>query len=723
MSHAASRLGVLGLVLALSACADDAAKNDNPARKADPAAPSSARLTRFDSCDALRTRVADAWTEQAVGWWYGGYYRGYPEAEAGADSSDSAGGGSGPSDYSETNVQVEGVDEPDLVKTDGNYLYVVDQITGALDIVKSWPAADTAVVAQLELDGYPSSMFLDGDTLVVFSYVYDAYTGGSPDTEWDYGYAQRISLIDVSDRTAPVVTREIDVEGYMAAGRKIDSNIYVVLDGWMNTPEALWNLVADESLGLPTMDWEADEATQEALREEARAILAPAVATIVAGMSEDDLLPTVWDHAPGEYGVAQRLMDCTDLYAPDALAQLGTLSILHLDLAETTPTLSATGILASGWQVYASQQNLYVAQTSWSWWWGWGDTTVNSQIHKFSLAGAETAYEASGAVDGWLLSQFSMDEREGKLRVATTDFSGWGGGAMEGDVATSDGGTSSGSAESGGSTGSEPAPRPATPKDEPTDPANNVFVLEQADADLNVIGALRGIAPTEQLYAVRFLGETGYVVTFRQTDPLFVVDLSDPTAPSIAGELHVPGYSSYLHPIAGGYLLAVGMDGTEDGTVTGFAVSLFDVRDPANPTRVDQLTIESDDWSWSEALWDHHAFTYYNGVLSVPIYTYDYDDATGAWDGFSGLLVVDVDTSAGLSEIGRVDHADMVADSECPWYGEGYGRSCPDDYWYAGMRRSVVIEDDLYSISDYGVKVTAQRDPADEIAQALFRPL
>lgn len=250
-----------------------------------------------------------------------------------------------------------------------------------------------------------------------------------------------------------------------------------------------------------------------------------------------------------------------------------------------------------------------------------------------------------------------------------------------------------------------------------------MFVLEQADADLNVIGELRGIAPTEQIYAVRFLGETGYVVTFRQTDPLFVVDLSDPTAPSIAGELHVPGYSSYLHPIAGGYLLAVGMDGTEDGTVTGFAVSLFDVRDPANPTRVDQLTIESDDWSWSEALWDHHAFTYYNGVLSVPIYTYDYDDATGAWDGFSGLLVVDVDTDAGLSEIGRVDHADMVADSECPWYGEGYGRSCPDDYWYAGMRRSVVIEDELYSISDYGVKVTAQRDPADEIAQALFRPL
>jgi len=713
-------LGALGVALFLSGCAEDP-KGSVSVTRPDPSA-TSARLRRFDSCDALRSRVADAWTEQVLQWRYG-YSYGAPEAGgsdgAAGDASGSGGGGeaSGPSDWSETNNQVEGVDEADMVKTDGDYIYVLQQATSQLSIVDSFPAEDSSLVGQLDLEGYPQSMFLQGDTLVVFSMVYDPYTRGIADTDWTYGYAQRISVIDVSDRSSPEVVREIDVEGWMSAARKIGDDAYLVVDGYVNSPEGLWALVDDSSLGLPEADWSASEERQQEIREEARALLAPAVAALVADIPEDQLLPRMWDHLPGETGTAEPLLGCSDFYAPESLSQLGTLSVIHLDVgAAATSEVSATGVFASGWTVYASADHLYAAQQSWSWWWGWGEDPLESHIHRFALEGAATTYEGSGAVEGWLLNQFSMDEHEGYLRVATTDMNSWGWGG----VADSGGAASGGDA---GTSSEDPAPPPTSTEEEPAEPANNVFVMELQGDTLATVGEVRGIGPNEQIYAVRFLGDEGYVVTFRQTDPLFVLDLSSPTNPQVVGELHVNGYSSYLHPLDGGYLLAVGMDGTSDGTITGFAVSLFDVRDPTNPTRVNQLTVASDNWSWSESLWDHHAFTFHDGVLSVPIYTYDYDETSGAWGGFSGMLVAGVDTEAGVSELGRVDHADLVRDSLCLWDEEEWGYDpCASDYWYSAMRRSVVIDGNLYSISDYGLKVTDQDAPSTELARVLFRP-
>ena len=140
-------------------------------------------------------------------------------------------------------------------------------------------------------------------------------------------------------------------------------------------------------------------------------------------------------------------------------------------------------------------------------------------------------------------------------------------------------------------------------------------------------------------------------------------------------------------------------------------------------------SVSSDDWSWSESLWDHHAFTFHNGVLTVPLYTYDWDDGDETWTGFSGLWVIAVDPGgAGLTELGRVDHADLVAQSECVYYYDWYGDTeytepCPDDYWYAGVRRGVIMEDKLYSLSDYGVKVSELWEPDTTVATALFHPL
>jgi uncharacterized secreted protein with C-terminal beta-propeller domain len=769
MMRLLSPLGVIGLSLWLGGCrAEPPAKGDDPAPKGDPAAPSSARLRRFESCDDLKQRVTDAWVEEIVRSRYsawGWYDVAAGAAEDGASSEGSGSGGdrSGPSDYSETNTQVEGVDEPDMVKTDGNYLYVLQQNTGELTIVKSWPVAEAAIESTLQLEGWVSSMFLEGDTLVVFSQVYDP--------SWRFGAAQRISIVDVSDRSAPAVVREIDLEGYMTAGRRIGSDVYMVLDSWMSYPTEVWQLAQDESLGLPAANWEGTEEEQEAIRAEARALLAEPVRALVDSMDESELLPQVWDHLPGEEVEGAPLLACEDLYAPEALTQLGTLSVVHLDLAaEPTEPVSASGVYASGWTVYASQESLYVAQTSWSWWWGWGgQDDLQTHIHRFELAGSDTVYTGSGAVEGWILNQFAMDDDGSNLRVATTDWNSWGGavGAAEGDVVTSGEATEAAPPAEGDETTSDTDED--TAETDAAQPGNNVWILDTEGETLDVVGSVRGIAPGEQIYAVRFLGDTGYVVTFRQTDPLFTLDLSDAANPQVVGELHVPGYSSYLHPVEGGYLLAVGMDGEEDGTINGFAVSLFDVRDPANPTRVEQLAVQSDSWSWSESLWDHHAFTFHNDVLSVPLYTYDYDELTGAWDGFSGMLVVSVDTTDGLEELGRVDHSDMVAVSECPW-DDGYvdegtttetsdpaedssgstgssdgsadsgGAStpgsegsaddparepgaCPDSSWYAPMRRSVVIEDYLYSISDYGVKISEHAAPANQVGTLLFRPL
>jgi hypothetical protein len=196
----------------------------------------------------------------------------------------------------------------------------------------------------------------------------------------------------------------------------------------------------------------------------------------------------------------------------------------------------------------------------------------------------------------------------------------------------------------------------------------------------------------------------------------------------VIGELEIPGFSSYIHPVDDGHLLTVGMAGTDTGEVTGFAVKLFDITDPTAPVLQSEALLESDDWSWSESLWDHHAFTFHNGVLAVPVYTYDYDGTD--WTGFSGLWALGVDTSLGLSELGRVGHADLVATSDCLYDEERYGYGsedsgapCAGDWWYAWMRRSVVMEDKLFSISDYGVKVSELYAPETTVASVMFWPV
>jgi uncharacterized secreted protein with C-terminal beta-propeller domain len=586
---------------------------------------------------------------------------------------DGTGASERPNDYTTTNVQEKGVDEVDIVKTDGEYLYVADNDLFA--VVQSWPPERSALTASLRLEGWAHGLFLHRRLAVVFSNYYDD-SGFAPEGPLmpEYWSGTRIELIDLSDRTLPRVVRTVDVEGAFVDARLIDGHVYAVISSSMQIPGAAWELLDRDDLGLPEVDWEATDEEREAAAEEARKILRPWVEDIVSKTGLEGLVPLVRDWTPAKPDTPTvPLLDCGNLYRPAQESEYSVLSLLHFDLDATNPTanqLDAVGLLANGFTVYASKRSLYVAQSSRWWWWGWGDMDMTTSIHKFELAPGEAVpmrYRASGEVAGWLLNQFSMGEHEGYLRVATTDFDWWWG--------TTD------SEEEAGS---------------------RVAVLEDdGRGRLTVTGEVSGIAPGEQIYACRFMGDKGYLVTFVQVDPLFTLDLSDPSDPTIVGELKVPGFSSYLHPVGNNHLLSVGLDADEDGSVRGLAVSLFDVSDFADPRLAQRYLIEDEDrrWSWSEALNDHHAFTYHRSVLTIPAYI------SGEKSRFSGLIALLVEPGWRIGELGRVDHEDLPSG---PW-----GSS-------AWMRRSVYIEDNLYSISNLGIKVNELFDPEVLLAEVPF---
>jgi hypothetical protein len=300
---------------------------------------------------------------------------------------------------------------------------------------------------------------------------------------------------------------------------------------------------------------------------------------------------------------------------------------------------------------------------AWFWFDPEGDGPQDrSVIHKFRL-GEAPEYLASGKVPGWIVNRYALSEARGEtgevLRIATTEnMWGWEGTAG---------------------------------------PQNRLFTLTQSDDRLEVLGTLEGLGHEgERIYAVRYDGDRGYVVTFRQTDPLYTLDLSDPAAPRVVGELEIPGFSTYLHPVGDGYLLAIGQN-TEQG---GADLSLFDVRDPALPSLVDREWLGEN--TWSEAMYEPKAFTYFAplGQLALPVEHWSAGplDEFGypSWDYFSGSLVFDVDLASGFTKIAEVDHSDLAGE---------------DDAWgyYGAVRRNLYIGDAggyaLYSLSDQGVKV------------------
>lgn len=616
-------------------------------------------LSRFSSCDEMNHHLADSLSRNFAGY---GVRSGTDVALEEGMVEDTASGDS-PSSYSTTNVQEIGVDEPDMVKTDGEHIYLLNG--GALSIVKSWPAEEAEEVGSLALKGHPQQMFLSGDRLLVYSSDW----AESEDRTWRS--TTLMEILDVSDRTDPQVITSKHIDGELVSARMIGDDVYTVVNQSISLPEstymAIWSAMEETH---EDHVWEGSTTSAAMASARMRERIRPIITDAVFSMDIDDILPSV-THEDGE---REPIIGCTDVFHPEDPSDAGLTTVAHIDLGAETirVTGDATGIMAGSTTLYASSENLYIAQSSFAWWDGFSDIDRTTRIHQFELDGERTHYTASGEVEGYLHNQFSMSEHEGLLRVATTyDDWMWG--------------TSSDGSKSG----------------------NNIFVLDAESEDMPIIGELTGLAPGEQIYATRFQGDRAFMVTFVQVDPLFTIDLSVPTAPEAKGELKIPGYSSYLHPIGEDHIVGVGMDGDWDGGINGVAISLFDVSDFSKPKQQDQVTLDCDS-SWSEALFDHHAILVYGETIAIPAYGWSDD---GSWRETSGLMVNTIDTKTGLTTRGFVDHRPLVEALYC-----GEEEDCTETSYMPQMRRSLVIEDMLYSISDLGVMVSTLDDPERPVA-------
>jgi len=570
-------------------------------------------------------------------------------------------GAAGGASHSTTNVQVAGVDEPDFVKNDGEYIY---KITGeAVAVVDASPAWLMREVSRIRPEGYPHALFLSGKTLVVFTNA-PAPRGmerpQQPGPWWGGGMVRMMSmpmhsqnpvlkatLYDVTDARRPKVAREYYLEGDLVGARMVGTEVHMVTTARTPGPELkYWT------------DWSRSPTAAEiaALKAENRRLITAATL--------DDWMPRHWDKANAVRPV--RAVAGGRCWRPETAVGRQVLTVTTLDVA-TKAAPRNMSLVAEAGELYASAGSLYVATYQWRYWQesGVGQAPGDkTEIHRFRI-GLSTGprYDSTGEVEGRVLDQFAMDEWNGMLRVATT----------------TDGGVA------------------GVPQ------ANHVFVLKSFPTlgrKLWKIGEIRDMAPTERIYAVRFMGERGFVVTFKQVDPLFAIDMRRLV---VRGELKIDGFSTYLHPVGANHLLAVG-NAVDPSTmrVTGLDVSLFDVSDMANPRLAQRKTLPG---AYSASLYEHKAFNYFaktasTGTLAIPVNDWQ--------NGFSGLEVYSVSTTGGVSLSGRIDHAGMAKAQ-----GWGYGPECS---------RSVIIGPAIYAISDVGISSSRLANPSSFYAQLVLVP-
>lgn len=444
---------------------------------------------------------------------------------------------------STTNIQVAGVDEADIIKNHEGYIYTVSNDTIA--ILEAYPPENARIVSRITFNGtYPIEIFVNGERLVVIGYQYTRFSG----SYW-YSYFGNIKttimVYDVSDKSDPTLMDSFTVSGNYFNSRMIGDYVYLVA----NQPA----YVIYDTVILPKI-YSAD------------------------GINE---------------------ISPSEIYyfnASDSYYTYATFIALNVQNIEEEPN-HMTLMLGGTSNMYVSLNNMYVT---------FQDFDSQTSIYRIRIQGRDMISEARGKVPGRTINQFSMDEYNDYLRIATTAT--W---------------TSS-------------------------TPASNLYILNM---NLTIVGRLENIAPNETLDSARFIGNRCYLSTsVVRRDPFFVIDVENATDPRILGWLKIPGFTRYLHPFDSDHVIGVGMDGSN------VKISLFDVSNVSAPETVAEY-MASGDYSYSEVLDDHKAFLfdYDKHLLAVPIETSDYYRSY-LWQ---GLYVFDISTSSGLDLKGTITHQEL----------------------------------------------------------------
>ena len=505
-----------------------------------------------------------------------------PGAAAPADTAESAADSGGSSDFSSTNVQVQGVDEGDIVKTDGKYIYILDEnkltiasaegtdskIISSTTLVEVSNNSDNFGGSYIYTNEYCSELYINGTNLIVVTtYYYDSYID-TPLTEAVYTNEQitYLYIYDVSDPANPSLSHKLGQDGYYLTSRMIGGTIYLLTNHSVHTEP----------------------------REDEPHTYVP---SLYADGTSSSVRP-----------------DCIAIMPNVSYASYSVVCSYDISAGEI---ISNSNLLGGGSTVYMNSNSLYIAQFEYSETesepytedaYSVVDYTSESKtgIVRFSLSDGQAEITASSSVPGYLESQFSMDEYNGYLRLVTTsDKSSW-------------------------SVYTDPQHDFTNYVWDEAVTANALYIL---DSNLNIVGSIENIAKDERIYSARFDGDIGYFVTFRQVDPLFAVDLSDPANPTILSELKIPGFSEYLHLYSDGRLFGLGMAADVDtGRTQGLKLSMFDTSNPRDVTEKHTLTLDS--YS-SEALYNHKAILISSSrnIIAFPednfFSVYGYADDTG----------------------------------------------------------------------------------------------
>ena len=509
----------------------------------------------------------------------------------------------GTSDYSQTNIQVAGVDEADIVKTDGEYIYLVSN--GNITILRAYPAEEAQVLSRINLNGTIMGIFVNGNKLVVFEneqifYLFYGFSSMNEiavapqvavDSEMpnDYCFVKPVTyepptttirVYDISDRANPTLTRDFSIDGTYIDSRMIGDYVYVV------TSQSTFFIEKDVALPRTRSDNET---------------------TVIAANE-------IQYYNGSDYS-----------YSFTTIVAVNVMN----DAQEPT---HKTILLGSSTNIYVSQNNIYLTLPNYS----LRNGMMKTVIQRVQINNQSITFQAKGAVSGYVLNQFSMDEHNGYFRVATTSWT-------NGDT------------------------------------TNSLLVLNM---DLKVVGKLEGLAEGERIYSARFMGDRCYLVTFRQVDPFFVIDLANVTEPKVLGYLKIPGFSGYLHPYDENHVIGIGK---EDNNVK---LSLFDVTDVTEPTETAKYIVDAS-YSDSPVLSDPKAFLFSNQkqLLAIPVAATNYEH--GNYSYWQGAYIFDASLEKGLTFRGEITH-----------------QSGANQYNYQlQVNRILYIDDVLYTISYSKVKM------------------